>query len=129
MRAMAFRRGAPSLASLHKETPMIFELRTYHCAPGRLPALQERFAKHTLGFFEKHGIQPVGFWTTYVGQSNHELTYLLKWKDLGERQTRWDAFQADPEWIKCRAASEAEKMIVERIESKFLSPTAFFPAP
>lgn len=106
---------------------MIFELRIYHCAPGRLPALQERFAKHTLSFFEKHGIEPVGFWTTLVGRSNHELTYLLKWKDLAERQVKWDAFQADPEWIVRRTESEAEKVIVERIESQFLTPAAFYP--
>ena len=27
---------------------MIIEMRVYRCAPGRLAALQERFAKHTL---------------------------------------------------------------------------------
>ncbi len=56
---------------------MILEMRVYHCLPGRLPALQERFTKTTLGFFEKYGIQQVGFFTTLVGPSNHTLTYLL----------------------------------------------------
>ena len=82
---------------------MIIEQRTYYCAPGRLPALQERFARHTLGFFEKHGIKPIGFWTTQVGRSNHELMYLLEWKDMAEREARWNAFQSDPEWIARRA--------------------------
>jgi hypothetical protein len=41
---------------------VIVEMRVYRCAPGRMPALQERFAKHTLGFFKKHGIEPLGFW-------------------------------------------------------------------
>lgn len=107
---------------------MIVELRVYHCVPTRLPALQERFAKHTLKFFAKHGIRPVGFWTTLIGPSNHALTYLLEWNDMAERETRWNAFQADPEWIAVRAASEADKPIVERIESQLLAPAPFFPA-
>lgn len=58
---------------------MIVELRVYHCAPGRLPALHERFTTATLGFFEKHGIEQIGFWTTLAGPTNQSLTYLLKW--------------------------------------------------
>lgn len=107
---------------------MIIEMRTYHCCPTRLPALQERFAKHTLGFFEKHGIRPLGFWTTLVGEDNHTLMYLLEWQDMGEREARWNAFQSDPEWIARRGESEAEKPIVSRIASQFLAPCAFFPA-
>ena len=57
---------------------MIVEMRIYHCAPGRLPALNERFSTTTLEFFKKHGIEQIGFWTTIAGQSNHALTYLLK---------------------------------------------------
>jgi len=104
---------------------MIVELRIYHCAPGRLPALHERFANATLGYFEKHGIVQIGFWTTVAGPSNHALTYLLKWESLAEREQKWNAFQADPGWIAKRAESEAEKIIVERIENHFLAPTAY----
>lgn len=104
---------------------MIVELRIYHCAPGRLPALHERFTSATLGFFKKHGIEQIGFWTTLAGSSNQSLTYLLKWESLAERERKWNAFQADPEWIAARAASEAEKIIVERVENQFLAPTAY----
>jgi len=106
---------------------MIIETRIYHCLPGRLPALHERFSKTTLGFFEKYGIKPLGFWTTLVGPSNHALTYMLQWENMEERERKWNAFQADPEWIAKRAASEAEKSIVERIENMFLSPTDYSP--
>lgn len=104
---------------------MIVELRIYHCAPTRLPALLDRFSNTTLGFFEKYGIRPIGFWTTLIGESNHTLTYLLKWESLAEREQKWNAFQADAEWIAKRSASEAERPIVERIESHILTPTAF----
>ena len=36
---------------------MLYELRIYKTVPGRLPAINERFAKHTaISFFKKHGI-------------------------------------------------------------------------
>jgi hypothetical protein len=104
---------------------MIVELRIYHCAPGRLPALNERFSNTTLGFFKKYGIEQLGFWTTLIGPSNQALTYMLKWDSLAERESKWNAFQSDPEWIAKRAQSEADGIIVERIENHFLSPTAY----
>lgn len=105
---------------------MIIELRIYHCAPGRLPALIERFDRHTLGFFDKHGIKPVEFWLPVIGPSNQTLSYTLEWKDMAERETRWNAFQADPEWIARRNESEAEKIIVNRVENMFYAPAPFF---
>lgn len=104
---------------------MIVEWRTYHCAPGRLPALHERFTSTTLGFFEKYGIKQIGFWTNLTGSTNQSLTYLLQWESLAEREAKWNAFQSDPEWIAKRAASEAQAIIVERIETQFLAPTAY----
>ena len=106
---------------------MIIETRIYHCLPGRLPALHERFSKTTLDFFKTYGIKPVGFWTTLVGHSNHALTYMLQWESLQERERKWSAFQADPDWIAKRNASEAEKPIVERVENFFLTPTDYSP--
>ena len=104
---------------------MIYELRTYHCAPGRLPALNRRFETITLAFWEKYGIEQVGFFTTLVGTSNQTLTYLLRWDSLAERERRWNAFAADPDWVAQRAATEAEAIIVERIENTFLNPTSY----
>ena len=104
---------------------MIVEMRVYYCAPTRLPALLERFRSTTLGFFQKYGIEQVGFWTTLVGPDNHALTYLLKWDDMAQREARWNAFQADPDWIAARAETEKDRPIVARIENTFLAPTGF----
>ena len=71
---------------------MIHELRIYHCVPGRLPDLNKRFETITLKLWEKHGIRPVGFWTTVIGESNNDLTYLLAWESLAEREKKWAAF-------------------------------------
>jgi hypothetical protein len=104
---------------------MIYELRNYHCLPNRLPALLKRFNDHTLRIWERHGIRQAGFWTTLVGQSNHELTYMLAWESLAEREQKWTAFQADPEWQAARADSEKDAPILSNVASQFLLPTAF----
>jgi hypothetical protein len=104
---------------------MIYETRVYRCLPGRLPALLKRFETITLKLFEKHGIRQAGFFTTLVGESNQELTYLLAWESLAEREKKWMAFQTDPDWIAARAQTEADGQIVGNIVNQLLVPTAF----
>jgi hypothetical protein len=104
---------------------MIYELRLYQCLPGRLPALLSRFQNHTLRLWEKHGIRQAGFWTTLVGESSQRLTYMLAWESLAEREKRWSAFIADPEWLAIRAESEKDGPIVQDIGNQLLAPTAF----
>lgn len=104
---------------------MIHELRVYTCLPGKLPKLAERFERHTLKLWERHGIRQAGFWTTLIGPSSNDLTYLLAWESLAERQTRWGAFLADQEWIAARAESEKDGPLVANIASTLLQPTAF----
>lgn len=104
---------------------MIYELRIYHCAPGRLPALLQRFEKVTLGVWQKHGIRQAGFWTVAIGDSNHDLYYMLQWESLAEREKKWNAFMADPDWIKARAESERDGPILASVSNLVLQPTAF----
>ena len=104
---------------------MIYELRIYHCMPGRLPDVNKRFETITLELFEKHGIRQAGFWTALVGPSNRTLYYLLEWKDMAERERKWGAFMADPEWIEKRTQTERNGPLVEQIENMFLAPTAY----
>ncbi len=104
---------------------MIHEMRIYRCVPGRLPALLKRFETVTLGIWARHGIRQAGFWTTLIGDSNQELTYMLAWDSLAERETKWTAFQTDPEWLAKRAETEQDGQIVANIVSQILQPTSF----
>jgi len=104
---------------------MILEMRVYRCLPGRLPALQNRFANITLKLWEKHGIKQAGFFTTVVGESNQDLTYFLAWESLADREKKWAAFQSDPEWIAKRAETEKDGQIVLTIVNQLLQPTAY----
>ncbi len=104
---------------------MIYEMRVYRCVPGKLPALLNRFANITLKIWERHGIKQAGFFTTLIGESNQELTYFLAWDSLADRETKWNAFQADPEWHAKRAETEKDGPIVANVLVQMLAPTAF----
>ena len=104
---------------------MIYEMRVYRCVPGRLPALLKRFESTTLDLWKRHGIRQAGFWITLIGESNHDLTYMLAWESLADRDKKWAAFQADPEWIAARAKTEESGQIVANIVNQLLVPTKF----
>lgn len=104
---------------------MIYELRIYTAVPGRMPLVLKRFRDATLRIWERHGIRQAGFWTTVVGSDSNSLTYLLAWESLAEREAKWAAFVADPEWVAARDASEADGPIVAQMANSFLAPTSF----
>jgi NIPSNAP len=104
---------------------MIYELRVYRAVPGRLPALVSRFQNQTLRIWGKHGIHQAGFWTTVVGESSQQLTYMLAWASVAEREERWGAFLRDPEWIATVAQTEKDGQLVHDISNQLLIPTEF----
>ena len=107
---------------------MLHELRVYTTVPGRLPALNDRFAKHTIDFFKKHGIGILGFWTDEIGTSN-QLTYILAFESMADREKKWAAFQADPGWQQVRAETEASGTIVDHVRNTFMRLTPYSPQP
>jgi len=104
-----------------------FELRTYTAAPGKLEALNTRFRDHTCALFKKHGMEVVGFWIPTDQGAEDTLVYMLAHKSREAAKQSWKDFQADPEWIKARTASEVNGKLTEKIESVFLSATDYSP--
>src|ERR1700676_2571391 len=102
---------------------MIYELRIYRCVPGRKPALLSRFENETLRIWEKHGIRQAGFWTMLVGESSQQRIYMLVWDTMAERDARWSAFLADPEWLAISSESERDGQLVQDISNQLLTPT------
>ena len=103
---------------------MLYECRIYDAVPGNLPALNERFANHTTGFFRKHGIGMLGFWTDEIGTSNR-LTYIVTFENMADREARWGAFQADPGWHKARADSEVNGPLAGLVTNTFMRLTPY----
>jgi hypothetical protein len=107
---------------------MLYEYRRYITVPGKLPAINDRFAKHTIGFFNKYDIGIVGFWNDEIGASN-QLTYILSFDSMADREQKWGAFQADPGWHQVRAETEASGPIVAQVINSFMRLTPYSPQP
>jgi len=102
---------------------MIYELRTYTAAPGKMEALNRRFADHTLGLFRRHGIESIGYW---VSKPNPDkLVYIVRFADEAAMKKAWDGFRADPDWQKVKSESEVGGVLAAKVESEVLSPTAY----
>jgi hypothetical protein len=84
----------------------IFELRVYHSPTYKqLQALHDRFEGPEIKIFHRVGVHPVLYSSTIIGPNMPNLTYLIPFDDLAAREKAWNAFAADPEWIKVRKES------------------------
>jgi hypothetical protein len=105
---------------------MIYEMRVYEAMPGKMQALNQRFANITMKYFEKHGLNPVGFWTEQVGASN-TLVYMLAFDDLAHMEQAWNSFREDTERVQLFAETEREGPLVARVTNRILRPTDYSP--
>jgi hypothetical protein len=104
----------------------VYELRTYTAAEGKLEALKARFRDHTITIFKKHGIESIGYWVPQDGdRSKNTLIYIVAHPSREAATKNWAEFQADPEWKKVAAESEANGKLVLKVESVFMDPTEF----
>jgi hypothetical protein len=104
----------------------LFEIRTYTTEPGKLDALNARFREHTTKLFEKHGMTNIGYWTPAEGpRSEDTLIYVLAHESRAAADKSWQAFRADPDWLKAKGESEAAGPIVKKVESVFLNPADY----
>ena len=106
----------------------VYEMRTYTANDGKMDAMHARFRDHTKRLFERHNIKSVGYWTPLEGPTAATtLVYLLEHPSREEARKNWAAFNADPEWQKAKAESEAAGRLVAKAESVFLVPAAYSP--
>jgi hypothetical protein len=110
------------------ETPVL-ELRIYTCEPGRLEALHKRFREHTTKLFEKHGMKNVAYWTpTDEPRSKDTLIYIVQHESREAAKKSWDAFRADPEWMRVRQESESGgKILAKPPEAVYMTATDYSP--
>lgn len=107
----------------------VYELRTYTTLPGRLPALNARFAGHTMKLFEKHGMKNETYWIpTDDEHKDNTLIYVVSHASRDAADKSWKEFNEDPEWVKVRDASEADgKILAKAPERIFMTMTDYSP--
>jgi hypothetical protein len=118
---------SPALEPL-PETPKasrIFELRTDYAPAGAKAArLRERYAGPEMEISQRAGICPMLYADVLAGPNMPGLTCLIPFAGLAERQRAWNAFAADPDWIKLHSAGGPP---LRQSEIVLLSPAPFSP--
>jgi hypothetical protein len=104
---------------------MLYELRRYDVAPGKLPALIDRFGSFTVPKWKDHGFRLVGFWTSLLGEKSNQLTYMWAWESVEERAKKNAMWHADPDRAKKWAETEKDGPLVKRVYNQLMEPTAY----
>ena len=121
--------GQPKLAvppQLAASKPRVFELRRYESHSEAASARKVGvFDQAEIAIFERHGMRGVFYGRTLVGPRMPNLTYMLVFDDMRDRDARWAAGVADPEVRALLAKPEnSDAAIVSSISSMFLRPGA-----
>jgi len=108
----------------------VVQLETCHAAPGKVPALEERF-RSALKLQAKHGLYIVGYWVPEDAKLTQTdsafastFVYLVVHASQEEARTHWDAFHADPAFQEYVQSEKAEQLI-EGVDSTFMRPTDY----
>ncbi len=124
-------RAADDKKDTKKVDNRVFELRTYHAAPGKIKALEARFRDHTMKLFEKHGITNIGYWTELTPKEGEEkLIYIIAFPSKEAADKSWKEFINDPDWKKVKDESEKDGPLLRKenpVDSVYMNPTDYSP--
>ncbi len=115
----------PPMTAAHR--PRVFELRTYESPSERDHWRKiEMFHSGEFDIFRAAGFWPVFYGDTLIGQRMPQLTYMLAFGSLSERNRLWRAFDTAPAWQKLSHEERfAFEPIVTNVTNLILSPTPY----
>lgn len=109
--------------------PRIFELRLYESQSmaARIKKIA-MFNSGEIATFQRLGMRPAFIGESIIGGRQPNITYMLSFDSLAEREKLWSAFGSDPEWKKISAPPELkDAKIVANISNFMLRPLPFSP--
>ncbi|MBN1765236.1 MAG: NIPSNAP family protein [Sedimentisphaerales bacterium] len=133
----AYKRMESSLMLAFESMP---RLETPITAPGRILQLRiyespnvktgqkkiEMFNKGEIEIFRKTGLHPVFFGESLSGSKLPNLTYMLVFENMEEKDKNWKQFIDSPEWKKLSAIPEyANDRIISNITNILLKPAGY----
>jgi hypothetical protein len=109
-----------------EKTRRILELRTYesHSIKAAKKKIEMFNEGGEIAIFKKTGLQPVFFGETIIGPQMPNLTYMLAFENMADRDEKWGIFSGDPDWKKLRADT-AYKDTVSNITDIILRPAPY----
>ena len=93
------------LANNVAEDSRCFELRFYTAEPavngkGGIDDLHQRFREKQVSLLERHGAELIAFWQRL--DNPNTIVWLLAFDDMTHRDSVFQTFRADPEWLELR---------------------------
>jgi NIPSNAP len=107
--------------------PRVFELRTYESSTDQDHKRKvEMMESGEEAIFAKAGFTQVFYGDTLIGGRMPNLTYMLSYESVSDRDRLWKAFSTAPEWKAMQSEPRyAFEAIVSSITSTILTPTAY----
>ena len=102
---------------------MIYEMRTYRMKIGAVPAYLKLVEEEGIEVQKKHLGHLVGYFSSEIGPLN-EIVHVWAYADLVDRADRRALLAVDPRWREFLPKIQA---LIETMENKILTPTAFSP--
>ena len=103
---------------------MLYELRMYHVAPGRMDDVAARMRDLVPAVFAKHGFPiPLGQWRATAGSKLPLYVWMLAWPDSETRAHAFAALYGDAEWMKIRSETNGPRETVLSYDIAFLHDT------
>lgn len=122
--------GQPTLvvpAATAEHRPRFFELRTYESPTDQDHVRKvEMFHSGEFDVFKRAGFSPVFYGDTLIGPRLPQLTYMLEFGDLADREKMWKAFGSDPQWKQLTSSPRFNfEDIVSDITNLILAPATY----
>ena len=117
----------PTLTAPPKKS-RIFELRQYQSASDAAGKKKiEMFNDQgEIDIFKRLGFNPVFWGETIIGPLRPNLTYMVTFDDLADKESHWKDFVMDTQWHEISAVPDyADALLVSKITSTLLVPTEF----
>jgi NIPSNAP len=107
--------------------PRVFELRTYESSTDQDHKRKvEMMQSGEEAIFARAGFAQVFYGDTLIGARMPNLTYMLSYESVSDRDKLWKAFSNDPDWKAMQALPRYSfEAIVSSITSTILTPTAY----
>jgi hypothetical protein len=102
---------------------MILDERSYAIHPAHVREYLEIYEAEGMALQVSHLGDLVGWFTTDIGVVN-EVVHIWRYADLGDRERRRAAMEADPRW---QAFRQRTSGFVQSMRSRILRPTSFSP--
>jgi hypothetical protein len=104
----------------------IFEMRIYesHSIKAAKKKIEMFNEGGEIAIFKETGLNPVFFGETIIGRQQPNLTYMLAFEDMADRDKRWQVFGEHPDWRKL-SQDPAYKDTVSNITDIILRPTSY----